>query len=262
MGIDEQFLSLTSELMALKDRVRNFRQTRNWQADGEWKELVLRAVLQRHLPSTFEPLRGFVTNGADSSRQTDVLIYDNTKPSLFRGGDLVFVTPDATAGVIEVKSSIPSHSKLKSALEPLAANISMIRRGGNAKAFAGLFAFDTGLEGNEGLSIALECLQETSNGEQERIVNMLCLGADLFILFWEGLDSASGPARPRWRAYELSGKAPGYFVNNVVYEVAPGSVQGNLRAWFPQKPVHQADLEKEAIDLGYGVIEPFKHPGR
>jgi len=79
MSVEEQFRALTLEMDALKSRVRNFRQTAHWQTDGEWKESVLRNVLGGHLPRHLEPLRGFVTDGEQSSRQIDVLIYDTAK---------------------------------------------------------------------------------------------------------------------------------------------------------------------------------------
>ncbi len=40
----------------------------------------------------------------DASSQLDVLLFDATKPVLFRDGDLAFVTPDAVVGIIEVES--------------------------------------------------------------------------------------------------------------------------------------------------------------
>lgn len=168
MGLEEQFKAQTLELEALKNRVRNFSQTKHWQTDGEWKESVLRTVLRRHLPKHLEPLRGFVTDGAQSTRQIDVLIYDSTKPVLFRDGDLVFLTPDAVAGIIEVKSSIDTRARLESALEHLASNIEAIRRCGNMTAFAGLFAFDTDFDASS-LKAVLEDLYKVSQRTSVRL---------------------------------------------------------------------------------------------
>src|SRR5437867_11508345 len=98
------FQSLTAEVDALKDRVRYLIEDRHWQTDGEWKESVIRQVLRRHLPQSVSVSRGFVVTANATSRQIDVLIVDSSKPVLFRDGDLVFVTPDAVLGVLEVKS--------------------------------------------------------------------------------------------------------------------------------------------------------------
>jgi hypothetical protein len=261
MSVEEQFRAQTLELDALKNRVRNFRQTKHWQTDGEWKESVLRTVLSRHLPRHLEPLRGFITDGEQSSRQIDVLVYDNTKPVLFRSGDLVFVTPDAVAGIIEVKSTINTLPKLRAALQPLASNIAMLRRYGNTSAFAGLFVFDTTLKDSDLAGILGE-LHKVSRKDLTRVVDLVTLGSNAFILNWEGLlpDGVDAKGR-RWHAYHLPSMAPGYFINNVIHWAAPLSVQNHMRAWFPPVPkevlaLKQDYLEQEAQDLGYGVVEP------
>ena len=263
MPVEEQLRSLTLELQAVKDRVYHFLHTKHWQTVGEWKELVLRNVLERHLPRHLEPLRGFVTDGKNSSKQVDVLVYDNTEPCLFRAGDLVFVTPDAVAGVVEVKSTISSRSKLRQALRSLSSNVEKIRKNGNPTAFAGLFAFDSELSGFDGVEVALDCLKEASREQENRVVDFVCLGSDVFILFWEGQGGTPGVTPSRWRGYLLHGLAPGYFVNNLVYATASESVQHNIGAWFPQKPKKEIDLKRRPVDLGSGVFEPGpKAPGR
>ena len=129
MDVAAHFRSLTGELEALRDRVRNFSvATPHWPTDGEWKESVLRAVLRSYLPAHIEALRGFVVTPEMGSGQIDVLLYDNRKPVLFRNGDLVFVTPDAVTGIIEVKSNIADRGALREALRSLADDAAMIRR--------------------------------------------------------------------------------------------------------------------------------------
>ncbi len=263
MTVEEQFRSMTLELQSLKDRVYHFRHTKHWQTVGEWKELVLRSVLERHLPRHLEPLRGFVTDGRNSSKQIDVLVYDNTKPCLFRAGDLVFVTPDAVAGIVEVKSTVSDRSKLEAALRPLSSNVEKVRRTGNQSAFAGLFAFDTKLTGIRGVEVTLDCLKKVSKEREERVVDFVCLGSDIFILFWEGQDGTPEVTPSRWRGYLLNDMAPGYFVNNLFYATAADSVQRNIEAWFPHKPKEEIDLRERPIDFGSGVFEPGpKAPGR
>ena len=258
MSSREQFLALATELESLKGRVRNLIHSRHWQTDGEWKELVVREMLNRHLPRHFEPLRGFVTNREKTSSQIDVLVYNSQLPALFRSGDLVFVTPDAAAFIVEVKSTITSCSKLDEAASSLASNVSMIRNNGNASTFAGLFAFDTSLRGKEGLRRILGCLQKVGAGDPSRTIDVVCLGKDLFVLNWEGANELMGRERRKWHAYDLEGLAAGYFVTNIIHFLAPDSVFRNVQAWFPQdsesgvldsqRVVHSQD------DLGYGVV--------
>ncbi len=77
----------------LKTQVGQF-YAAHFQTDGEYKEAALRTVLRRHLPLSLIVGRGFVVTPHDSSSQLDLLIVDGSKPTLFRDGDLVFVTPD------------------------------------------------------------------------------------------------------------------------------------------------------------------------
>lgn len=42
--------SISSELMSIKDRVRNF--ITHWPEDGRYKEVILKNVLGKHLPKT------------------------------------------------------------------------------------------------------------------------------------------------------------------------------------------------------------------
>jgi hypothetical protein len=104
MNTNQYFLSLTQELRGLQNRVRNFIDDAHWQTDGEWKESVLRYFLRRNLPRNVEIGRGFVVSPKGCSSQIDVLIYDSTKPILFRDGDLVFITPDAVCGAVTAEN--------------------------------------------------------------------------------------------------------------------------------------------------------------
>ncbi len=260
MSVKEQFQTLTMELASLKNRVRSFLQTKNWLTDGEWKESVLRTVLRRHLPTHLEPLRGFVIDGEQFTRQIDILIYDNTKPVLFRDGDLVFVTPDAVVGIIEVKSTINNLARLNAALQPLADNAEIIRKNDNDTVFSGLFAFDTELDASR-LKDVLRSLHSSSKGLRSRAVDIVSLGDSLFVLNWDSAGPRhEGAGARRWHAYHLDKLAPGYFINNVVHWTSPASVQRHLKAWFPHVPEEpvspgERNPKQDAEDIGFGVVE-------
>ena len=149
MNIKEYFDSLTNELHALKNRIRNFIDNNHPLSDGEWKESALRSIIRRHLPANIEVGRGFVVKSDNPSKQIDILFYDNTKPILFRDGDFLFITPDATKGIIEVKTTIDSVSNLKTILKKVADNSQYIipsnpleiNRNRNSF-FCGIFAYE------------------------------------------------------------------------------------------------------------------------
>jgi len=253
MNVTAHFESLTRELEALRDRVRNFSvATPHWQTDGEWKESVLRAVLRGYLPSHIEPLRGFVVTPRLGTRQIDLLLYDNRKPVLFRNGDLVFLTPDAALGIVEVKSKIHDRAGLRKALGLLADNAELIRgaRRGGQDLFVGLFSYQTALAASRFQEV-LDDLQSAAHGRRERIVSFVCLGCSHFQMFWRYRPESFDPTPyDAWHAYRLPDLAAGYFIHNLVAAVSGDSVENNLEAWFPQP-------SKELQKLG---SEPFQPP--
>jgi hypothetical protein len=252
MDVKAHFESLTRELEALRDRVRNFSvATPHWQTDGEWKESVLRAVLKRYLPSHIEPLRGFVVTPERGSGQIDLLLYDNRKPVLFRDGDLVFVTPDAVLGIVEVKSKIHDRSGLKDALDSLSDKAELIRsaRQTQEDLFVGLFAYQTNLGPSRHGEVRQD-LQHIARGSRKRIVNYVCLGCSHFTVYWHNEPNGSSVTPyDKWHSYRLPDLAAGYFINNLVATVSGDSVGLNLRVWFPQ-------FSKEVRKLGSDRFVP------
>ena len=125
MDIEEYFRSLTSECETLKQRVRYLIAGAHWPTDGEWKESVLRSMIRRSASQNVTVGRGFVVGRDSCSTQLDILIYDNSMPILYRDGDLVFVTPAACRGIIEVKTNVTVH-QFRSAARKLASNAQFI----------------------------------------------------------------------------------------------------------------------------------------
>src|SRR5262245_37455272 len=115
--------SLGEEIAARRARVRDLMYQPRYLTDGEWKESDLRTVLRRILPQSVTVGRGFVVSEAQTSHQTDILIYDASVPVLFRDGDLAFVTPDAVLGLIEVKSEPAKREDFREAIRQLAGDV-------------------------------------------------------------------------------------------------------------------------------------------
>ena len=232
MDKETYFKSLSDELGALKHRVRDLIASNHWLTDGEWKESVLRSFLRRNLPRTVEVGRGFVIAEEGVSRQNDVLVFDASKPVLFRDGDLVFVTPDTVEGIIEVKSSI-NRTSFRDVCVRLAETGELIvsrhpRRHAYDK-FFGVFAYE--LENGEDQSY-LDVLREVSD-RSAKLLHFFCLGSDMFIRYWQ-LDPVN-PQRicEKWHSYGITGMAPAYFLHNIIEAVCPDSVGENQGLWFP-----------------------------
>lgn len=235
------FHALAQELCALKDRVRQLK--RNWQADGEWKESVLRTILRRHLPTDVSVSRGFVVAaGGRESGQLDILIHRNSRPVLFRDGDLVIVTPDAVCGIIEVKTTV-SQAQFREAAKKLATDIAIVRKHPHRpmmethNAFAGLFSY-----GYDDADVGpiVQAVGDVAADYAHRI-NFAAVGTNGFVRYWdvnpklmgESDRSYRGGHYNSWHGYELPDMAAGYFIHNVVEAVCPDSVLSNNEVWFP-----------------------------
>jgi hypothetical protein len=232
VDVNKYFQSLSSELHAVKNRVRNFIGSNHWPTDGEWKETVLRTVLRRHLPNNVKIGRGFVVRPNSPSKQIDVLIYDSSKPILYQDGDLIMLSCDAVKGIIEVKSNIEI-AGFRQIIDKLANNAQFIYEGriDETSIFVGLFAYDSNIGKNHSQRVLNE-LRSVANQKRQRVVNHVALGNSLFIRYW-----ATSPTRManycQWHFYWLHRMSCGYFVNNVVDSVAEESVSVNEDIWFP-----------------------------
>jgi hypothetical protein len=62
-------------------------------------------MLRRHLPQAHPIGSGFIVDRGTNSTQIDILVLSPERPTLFKDGDLMIVTPDAPSAVAEVKTS-------------------------------------------------------------------------------------------------------------------------------------------------------------
>jgi hypothetical protein len=232
MNIERYFQSLTDECATLKDRVRLLVDDAHWPTDGEWKESVLRSMLKRSGPKSVTIGRGFVVHQTGCTTQIDVLIYDNSMPILYRDGDLVFVTPSACRGIVEVKSSI-SLGEFREAAEKVADNAEFIRaHSSDFHIFVGLFSYDVR---TANCGPFLDVLKNTANGNPARIVDHVALGPHKLIKYWP-----SDPTKDRqrlgydqWHLYNLDRMAPGYFIHNLLLGVSKKLAAQRESSWFP-----------------------------
>lgn len=249
MDTTSYFLSLSNELYALKERVRNFINNNHPPTDGEWKESILRSMIRRNLSANIEVGRGFVVNPNIISRQIDLLFYDNTKPILFRDNDLFFLTPDATTGIIEVKSSINDITSLKRSLMKLADNSqfileSIMQNQQKSLFFCGLFIYDTILTKEHSRKI-LEVLKEVVDSKVSRIINHICIGKNILIKFWYYSPEDLREDYNKWYFYNLDNLSCGYFIHNVIDTFSKFSVGINQKIWFPSQGKEKNEFDKE-----------------
>ncbi|MDA8239282.1 MAG: hypothetical protein M0Z67_02800 [Nitrospiraceae bacterium] len=253
----EYHKSIAEELRSTKDRIRNLIGAAHWQSDGEHKEAVLRKTLRLHLPETLHVGKGFVCCHDRTSSQTDILVTDRNKPTLFKDGELVLVTPDSVDAVIEVKTSLDGNA-IEDVITKLADNVEMIRSEGNDHCKAGLFVYEK-RGGHDIHKRVLEHLQLKSHGDLKRTINWLSFGPDIFFRFWEkGEDVHSPHGGPVWHSYELNDLGHAYFVSNVVWDVSRGNSLNMQFAWFPIEGGKERN-RKWYVPLSNGAPTEFNH---
>lgn len=193
------------------------------------------------MPSNIEVGRGFIVNNEGCSRQIDILLTDNTYPVLFRDGDLVFVTPDAVRGIIEVKTRASSNN-ISTAFENLTFNARFAR---NRQSFIGFFAYESELQERT----ILEKLKVHANGNENNVIDHVCIGPDQFYKFWR-----SSPLRPedvinRWHFYRFPRKlGPAFFINNLINVCSNGKLDHNTDLWFRVSPDNSQTKEMYLAD--------------
>lgn len=242
----EYHKSLTDELHALKDRIRNLAE--HWPADGEFKEAALRTVLRRHLPSSLIVGRGFIVTEQSSSTQVDLLIADGNKPTLFRDGDLMFLTPDCVRAVIEVKTSLAASADVEECAVKLAKIGKLCRENGEATPWLGIFSYEGSLQQDAPLLNAVEAAYQ----QAETVIDCLAYGKDRFVRFWkkgehERGDDPEAVNVEKWRAYRLEHLASAYFIGNVVDALSTLSRKNNAFAWYPLSDGKRVHMQSERI---------------
>ena len=228
MNVPAYYRSLTSELEAVKDRVRNFIAGNHWLTDGEWRESVLRAIMAQRLPSNVNIGRGFVITEDGPTTQCDILIYRSDRPILFRQGDLAFVTPDAVVAILEVKSRA-TKQVITAAISKLAA-IGLKLGRHREHCCLGLFSYETAITNHDW---TLDMLQELC-AHRSQVINFVNLGCSMFIRFWEFSPTGGYANYEQWHSYDLQNMSAGYFIANVLDFLSPESIAEHSKLWFPE----------------------------
>lgn len=249
--------SIADELLTMKDRIRQLIGSAHWQTDGEHKEAVLRKLLRNHVAQSLQIGRGFVCGEGDTSSQIDVLVTHRDKPTLFRDGEMLLVTPDAVAAIIEVKTRV--RTDLEELITKLATDVAMIRDAGNHQCLAGLFVYEP-FDGAAAHERLLTQVQAASQGNPNRVINWIAAGPDVFVRHWSrGTDVRSPVAGPVWHSYLLEDLSHAYLISNVVWDTCARVDPAMQYAWFPVEGTKERH-RKRYIALDGAESHAFEGP--
>lgn len=236
MSLIDYHKSTTLELLALTNKVRSL--ISHWSEDGRYKEAVLKNIISRFLPEKFTIGTGFVIKQTEnrgdhlSSRQIDLLIYDDASPVLFKEGDFVILTPDAVRGIIEIKANL-QNQRLTDIVRQANENGKFIFSGKEDKIrpfFNGIFSY----EGYNNSFDIQNFIRTFKGGESPFLeecnfknysVNHVVLNKDWFVKVWaEDEDPHS--------LYHVVDLAFPFFISNLTDMLSDESVRRNNFIWY------------------------------
>lgn len=236
MSLLEYHKTTTKELNALTNKVRNL--ILHWGEDGRYKEAVLKNVIKRFLPEKFIIGTGFVIKQTEtrgqhlSSRQLDLIIYDDASPVLFKEGDFVILTPDSVKGIIEVKANVQNQG-IAGIVRQANENGQFIFSGKSKKDeefFNGIFSYE-GYGNNFNIeTFAANYIEGNIDfidapDYQAFKVNHVSLNKDWFIKYWK--DDINPHS-----LYNITDLSFPFFISNLTDTLAGNSVQKNNFIWF------------------------------
>ena len=236
MSLIDYHRATSNELLALTDKVRSL--ITHWGEEGRYKEAVLKNILGRFLPEKYTIATGFVIKQTQnrgqhlSSKQIDLIIYDNASPVLFKEGDFVILTPDAVRGIIEIKANAQNQN-LGEILRQANENGQFIFSGKDDKKpifFNGIFSY-AGFDKNfimekfvhNYLKSNLEFLTDPNYLKFK--VNHVSLNKDWFIKVWNGKTNPHS-------IYKIQDLSFSFFISNLVDTLSNKSVKKNNFIWY------------------------------
>jgi hypothetical protein len=244
--------SIATELEATKNRVRNLIGGVHWASDGSHKEILLRRVLERHLPEELSVCTGFIYKNAEISTQIDILVISKSGYTLFKKGEFVIVTPHAVRAIIEVKTSLDK-SDLDECLHKLAKNArlteqELVRNRGEV--WSGLFVYDGDPKYTKDLLLALN----EADNDEDHPVTCVAYGPNLFTKFW-----ATGAPGPMWASHACTGLAAGCFVMDMIAKLTRNPGVSDFQVL--NKPVLDGKITPTfQVKRGENKVEPLPGP--
>ncbi|MBN8586502.1 MAG: hypothetical protein J0M37_15540 [Ignavibacteria bacterium] len=253
-------LTTTHELIAIKDRVRNL--IDHWGEEGKYKEAILKTVIKRFLPEKYSIVSGFVVRQTDErgkhepSPQIDIIVYDNSYPTMFKEGDFAIVTPDSVKAIIEVKANLKNQknrkiihrmnkigkfvydAKMKALEKKYLINTVTTQEKIDSKLFNGIFSY-TGYEKTTDYEVLKNYILSESINLQDNenyeyyCVNHISFNKNKFYKFVHpmSLDRINQNTRNGY-IFELKNLSFSYFISNLLDYLSDSTID-NSYLWYP-----------------------------
>ncbi|MEN6379041.1 MAG: DUF6602 domain-containing protein [Methanofastidiosum sp.] len=228
--IREYFESIGVELESIKNRVRNLIGSANWGEEGRYKEAILKNTIRRVLPKDISIATGFVVYKeneiVESTKQLDLILYDNSYPVLFKEGDFVILTSEPIRGIIEIKTKINGKKEFGDILNTAHENMKKIisskkNNPGTYRFFKGIFSFDSDLN-NEIISKSYRNHFISIDYDPNYVIDYVCLNPNIFAI----------SRHRKFEIYEFKHLAPSYFITSLLKCIKCLEMQDSSM-WYP-----------------------------
>ena len=235
MSLSDYHKSITNEIISTSNRVRDL--VTHWGEEGRYKEEVFKNILKRFLPNNLSVGTGFILNSKelgehDSSKQIDVIIYDNSFPVLFREADFVIIPAEGVRGIVEIKANLLGQS-LSDVVNISNENGKFIynsKHNKDTSLFNGIFSFNgrrLTARNHEDIRNSYNSLPiETAD---KYCVNHLAISKDTFVKHW---DSTYGVEE--YSEYNLVDLTFSFFISNLLNFVSNQKIERDNFIWFTE----------------------------
>lgn len=239
MALIDYHKSITQEIISTSDRVRNL--VTHWGEEGRYKEEVFKNILKRFLPNNLSVGTGFVLNSLErneqfSTKQIDVIIYDNSYPVLFKEADFVIMPAEGVRGIIEVKANLLNQD-LKRVIDTCNKNGNFIfkaKRNKDKPIFNGVFSYrsrTSGLSEEQREIIRTSLNSQDFDTRGKYGVNHIAISKDSFIKYW---GNEYGPETETYSQYNLIDLSFSFFISNLLDFITDNEISKDNFIWFAE----------------------------
>lgn len=246
MSLINYHKSITQEIISTSNRVRDL--VTHWGEEGRYKEEVFKSILRRFLPDNLNVGTGFVLMANsreihESSKQIDVIIYDNSYPVLFKQGDFVITSAEGVRAIVEIKANVLNKNldKIVRTCNENGKFIFDAKRNKDNPLFNGIFSFggrSTGVSDANREVIRTNFNSLPILNRQKYALNHIAISQDQFIKYWGDLFDDDS-----YSQYKLEDLAFSFFISNILDFVSNDIATKDNFLWFATNKEARKELD-------------------
>ncbi|USK30842.1 hypothetical protein LIT32_12395 [Bacillus sp. CMF21] len=252
-SLPNYFQSFSSELDIIKNRVRDIIGDKHWASDGSHKEVILKDVLRKFIPSKYEIGSGFILDEQGrSSKQIDILIYDNNSPVFFRSDDFVILPRTYVRCIIEVKTDLNKGNAFYKALENLKSAQEVLNKK-PSELYSAIFSYDyNNIENKDITEVGKDIFKKISDFYKTNTITdntvflkknaltSICINRHIYGLHWNEIKD------PVFGIYDTRIDSFNFFVSNLLNSL-DNRISHIDKLWYPTSKESRQILKENLL---------------